>query len=462
MSQGQHPVVQGTNLDVAQSTPIPPAPASAPKASGGGRARMLAALFLAPALILLAVFLLYPIVYSVVRSLFSADGDSFVGLENYVTMFTDPNTFTALKNNVLWVAVAPTVVTLLGLMFAVLTERISWTTAFKTLVFMPMAISFLASGVIFRLVYEQDPDRGIANAIAVSVHDIFNPATGYPGARPREEGAFTNSGGTLTSQDAVRTGSAAPIGMLAVLPEDVPAEAQQATEPSTDVEQSSIAGTVWLDFSFGGGGEDNVIDRGEQGLPGIEIQAVDDGGEVVATTTTAADGSYTLSGLDPGSYQLRLPAANFNEPFNGVTWLGPNLVTPAIIAAYIWIYAGFAMVLLAAGMSAIPRDALEAARIDGATEWQVFRRVTMPLLAPVLMVVFVTLVINVLKVFDLVFVIAPGSVQNDANVLALQLWRVSFGGGQDYGLGSGIGVFLLLLVIPAMIFNIRRFRREQQ
>ena len=462
MSQGQHPVVQGTNLDVAHSTPIPPDTTPAVKESGGGRARVLGGLFLAPALILLAFFVLYPIVYSVIRSLFGADGDSFVGVDNYVTMFTDPNTFTALKNNVIWVAVAPTVATLLGLMFAVLTERISWATVFKTLVFMPMAISFLASGVIFRLVYEQEPDQGIANAVLVSVHDAFNPATGYPGARPREEGAFTSTGGTLTTRDAVRTGSAAPIALIAVAPEDVPADARPAAEPPAAVQQSAIAGTVWLDFSFGGGGEDNVIDPEEKGLPGIEVQAVDDGGEVVASATTAADGSYAFSGLDPGSYRIQLPSANFNEPFNGVTWLGPNLVTPAIIAAYIWIYAGFAMVLLAAGMSAIPRDALEAARIDGATEWQVFRKVTMPLLAPVLVVVFVTLVINVLKVFDLVFIIAPGSVQNDANVLALQMWKVSFGGGQDYGLGSSIGVFLLLLVIPAMIFNIRRFRREQQ
>ena len=462
MSQGQHPVVQGTNLDLAHSTPIPPDTTPPVKESGGGRARVLGGLFLAPALILLAFFVLYPIVYSVIRSLFGADGDSFVGVDNYVTMFTDPNTFTALKNNVIWVAVAPTVATLLGLMFAVLTERISWATVFKTLVFMPMAISFLASGVIFRLVYEQEPDQGIANAVLVSVHDAFNPATGYPGARPREEGAFTSTGGTLTTRDAVRTGSAAPIALIAVAPEDVPADARPAAEPPAAVQQSAIAGTVWLDFSFGGGGEDNVIDPEEKGLPGIEVQAVDDGGEVVASATTAADGSYAFSGLDPGSYRIQLPSANFNEPFNGVTWLGPNLVTPAIIAAYIWIYAGFAMVLLAAGMSAIPRDALEAARIDGATEWQVFRKVTMPLLAPVLVVVFVTLVINVLKVFDLVFIIAPGSVQNDANVLALQMWKVSFGGGQDYGLGSSIGVFLLLLVIPAMIFNIRRFRREQQ
>jgi alpha-glucoside transport system permease protein len=128
----------------------------------------------------------------------------------------------------------------------------------------------------------------------------------------------------------------------------------------------------------------------------------------------------------------------------------------------VWMWAGFALVLIAAGLAAISREALEAARVDGATEWQVFRRVTIPLLAPVLVVVLVTLTINVLKVFDLVFVLAPDSVQDDANVLALEMWRVSFGGGQDQGLGSALGVLLFGLVVPAMIFNIRRFRQEQR
>ena len=103
-------------------------------------------------------------------------------------------------------------------------------------------------------------------------------------------------------------------------------------------------------------------------------------------------------------------AATFAKPFGGVSWLGPKLITPAIIIAYIWVWAGFAMVVIAAGLAAIPRDVLEAARTDGASEWQVFRRVTVPLLAPVLSVVFITMLINVLKVFDIVLSVAPGSV----------------------------------------------------
>jgi alpha-glucoside transport system permease protein len=116
--------------------------------------------------------------------------------------------------------------------------------------------------------------------------------------------------------------------------------------------------------------------------------------------------------------------------------------------------------VIAAGLAAIPRDVLEAARTDGASEWQVFRRVTAPLLAPVLSVVFITMIINVLKIFDIILAVAPESVQPDANVIALAMWRTSFGGVNDFGLGSAIAVLLFILVIPVLLLNVRRFRRE--
>ena len=92
--------------------------------------------------------------------------------------------------------------------------------------------------------------------------------------------------------------------------------------------------------------------------------------------------------------------------------------------------------------------------------WQVFRRVTVPLLAPVLSVVFITMLINVLKVFDIIVSIAPGSTQSDASVIAVQMWRQSFGGVNDFGFGSAIAVLLFILVIPMLMLNVRRFRRE--
>jgi alpha-glucoside transport system permease protein len=202
-----------------------------------------------------------------------------------------------------------------------------------------------------------------------------------------------------------------------------------------------------------------MIDPTEKGLPGVQVEAVQ-GDAVVGSASTGPDGRFVIAGLAAGDYRLQLPPSNFREPFGGFSWLGPTLVTPAIIVAYVWIWAGFAMVVIVAGLAAIPRDVLEAARVEGANEWQVFRRVTVPLLAPVIAVVLVTLIINVLKIFDLVLVIAPGSSQQSANVIALQMWKTAFG-IRDFGVGSALGVFLFLLVIPAMAFNVRRFRAEQ-
>ncbi len=412
--------------------------------------------YLLPALFLLSVVVLYPILYTIVRSLFDRTGDSFVGLDNY-GVFTDPATLTSIRNNAIWVVVAPIVVTTLGLIFAVLTERIRWASVFKLLVFMPMAISFVAAGIIFRLVYQADPDQGVANALIVSVHDVFAESSAYPGAGPREEAELASADGGFETTATYGTGDTVALGLVGFAPADVAPEAVPASEPSGG---DTLQGVVWLDFAVGGGGEEGTIDNDELGLPGVAVQAVQDG-TVVATTETGADGAFAFEDLAEGDYTLALPRDNFREPFNGLDWLGPALITPAIIGAYVWIWAGFAMVLIAAGLAAIPRDALEAARVDGATETQVFRRVTMPLLAPVLIVVLVTLVINVLKVFDLVYIIAPGSVQDDASVLALQMYRVSFGGADDQGLGSALSVLLFLLVLPAMAFNIRRFRREQ-
>ena len=161
-----------------------------------------------------------------------------------------------------------------------------------------------------------------------------------------------------------------------------------------------------------------------------------------------------------GAFRVAIAAETFSAPFDGVPWLGPKLVTPAVMIAYIWVWAGFAMVVIAAGLAAIPRDVLEAARTDGATEWQVFRRVTVPLLAPTLSVVFITMMINVLKVFDIILSVAPASTQDDANVIALAMWRTSFGGVNNFGVGSAIAVFLFVLVVPVLILNVRRFKRE--
>lgn len=440
----------------AAGAPGAPAP---PRSRGSvtGTRRTVAALFLLPALVLLGALVVYPIGYSVVRSFYDQSGDGFAGIDNYRALFTDDGIRTALKNNVLWVVFAPTVATALGLIFAVLTERVRWGTAFKLVVFMPMAISMLAAGIIFRLVYDQDPDKGVANAVWVGVHDTFAQSSAFPKAHPgRRSPLEPAKGGGFLTAEPVRAGEPVFLPLVGVAPDQMPGGAEKAAP--AEPEPGRVTGTTWQDFTRGEGvGTLGAPDPSELGYAGMRIEAVKDG-KVVASATAADDGTFTLPAAADGA-RLRLPASNFAETYNGLDWLGPSLVTPAIIGSYIWMWAGFAMVLIAAGLASVPRELMEAARVDGANEWQVFRRVTVPLLAPVLAVVAVTLMINVLKVFDLVFIIAPGSSQDDANVLALELYRKGFSEDQP-GIASAIAVFLLLLVIPVMWFNVRRLRRE--
>ncbi|WP_431046005.1 ABC transporter permease subunit [Streptomyces sp. P1-3] len=444
-----------------------PPPAPDPRRRAARRRRLIAALFLLPALLLLGALVAYPILFSVGRSLFDASGENFVGTDNYAEIFHDPATLKAIRNSAVWVVFAPALLTGLGLILAVLTEKVRWKTAFKLLMFMPMAISFLAAGIIFRLAYEQDPDRGVLNAVAVGIHDSFEEPSAYPTAKARfgDKLLEKRDDGSYRTAHATRLtgpGQTVNLGLVGVPAKELPAEAKPAAKAATTpAAAGELRGTVYLDFTLGGGGKPGRVDPTERGMPKMAVEAVDAQGEVVGKATTGPDGGYRFAGLEPGAYTVQLPAKNFAPPYEGISWLGPALVTPAIIGAYMWIWTGFAMVLIGAGLSAMPRDVLEAARMDGANEWQIFRKITVPLLGPVLGVVFVTMVINVMKVFDLVYIIAPGPVQQDANVLAMQMWLVSFGGGNNQGLGSALGVLLLLLVVPAMALNIRRFRRSQ-
>ncbi|MBO4254338.1 ABC transporter permease subunit [Streptomyces griseorubiginosus] len=427
------------------------------------RARIVALLFVFPALLLLGALVVYPVLFSIGRSFFDASGTRFVGGDNYTEMFRDPATLKAIRNTAIWVVVAPALLTGLGLILAVLVEKVRWATAFKLLLFMPMAVSFLAAGIIFRLAYDEDPHKGVLNAAVVGVHDAFKGTSQYPTARARTGFGLAKEGdGSYRTDAGVQPGGSVSLGLVGVAPKDLPEGARPAYPAAQrKAAADEVRGVVYLDFTPGGGGVQGKVDRRESGLPEMRVEAVRDG-RTVADATTAADGSFRFTGLEPGSYTVKLPASNFAQPYQGVSWLGPALVTPAIIGAYVWIWTGFAMVLIGAGLSTLPRDALEAARMDGANEWQIFRRITVPLLAPVLTVVFVTLLINVMKVFDLVYIIAPGDVQEDATVLATQMWLVSFGGGNNQGLGSALGVLLLLLVVPAMVFNVRRFRGSQR
>lgn len=291
-----------------------------------GRKRLRSLLWISPAVLFLVVFLVYPVIETLRISFMNADSSAFIGLGNYIRVFTEENTQLALLNNLLWVFFFVGVTVALGLTVAVLTDRVRYEVAAKALIFIPMAISFVAAGVIWKFMYTFQPEGftqwGTLNAVLTSV------------------------GGS-------------PIG--------------------------------WL------------VDKG------------------------------------------RIPVYGIN-----------NI---AITAAGIWMWTGFAMVVLSAGLKGIPAEIIEAARVDGASEWQIFWRIIIPLLSTTIAVVATTLIINALKVFDLVFIMTSGNF--DTDVIANRMWKEMFI-FRNFGMASALAAVLLLTIIPVMLLTVRRFRRQEE
>jgi len=407
--------------------------------------------FLGPALLLLGVWMVYPAIATAIRSLFDDRGKKFVWFQNWDRMFSDETIHTAIKNNVIWILIAPMAVTALGLVLAVLTERISWASMFKVVLFMPLAISLFATGVIWRIVYQQDPDQGFLNAGLKSIHDVFVKPGVLPEAQP---------GQGLSPQFAltrpIEAGGVAKLAVTGIAPDQMPSNAKQAVSPKP--EQGKITGVVWRDFKPGGG-KPGVVEKQEQGIPGASVSLFKDG-KKIGTTSTGDDGTFTFDGVSGGGYTAQIAPATFRRPWGGVEWLGTKLVTPSIIIAFLWTAVGFAMVIIGAGLAAIPRDVLEAARTDGGSEFQIFRRVTIPLLMPVLTVVFVTQMIAVLKIFDIIYAIAPGSVRPKATTLAFEMYIRSFSGQNRFGFGAAIATFLMILFLPYLLYQVRSQRKN--
>jgi alpha-glucoside transport system permease protein len=315
--------------------------------TGRGRERFVPLLFLAPALIFLLVWLVYPTVRTIVRSFFGRDGGDFVGFDNYKSLFTTDTLTTAIKNNVLWVAIVPAFVTAIGLIFAVLTERIRWSTAFKTVVFMPMAISLFAAGVIWRVMDQTDPSLGTVNATLKVVDDAYSSSGALTTAQASSPALVGSPSKGFVLRAVVRPGGVALMGLTAIPPEEVPADAPDAVRPVPRA--GAIDGVVWRDFKPGGG-RPGVVEAGESGLGGVTVELLPAaGGGATASTETAADGSFSFGGVRPGSYRAAIAASTFAAPYEGVNWLGPKLITPAVMIAYVWVWAGFAMVIIAAG-----------------------------------------------------------------------------------------------------------------
>jgi alpha-glucoside transport system permease protein len=146
---------------------------------------------------------------------------------------------------------------------------------------------------------------------------------------------------------------------------------------------------------------------------------------------------------------------------NPISWVGrTDTVNYAIILAYVWASTGFAMVVLSAALKGISQEVIEAARTDGATEWDIFRRIQLPLLSLPIAVVTVWLIINVIKVFDIIYIMTRGGPGGASRVIAYSFYTETFENGKG-GYGAAIAVVMLILIIPVMALNIKRFRSER-
>jgi len=280
--------------------------------------------FLTPALVLVTLVLLVPIVQTFIWSFMDKRVEKYVGFANYVALFTDPNFWSVLVNNFLWVLVVPAITVAIGTAVATLTNQVGPTREkiFKTLIFMPMSISFVAAATIWSLTYAYvppgRPEVGVLNSIMIG------------------------------------------LGL----------EAQP-----------------WLTISDG------------------------------------------------------------------------RLNTFLLMAVLVWLQVGYSMVIISAAIKAVPEETLEAARLDAANAWQVFRHVILPQVWGSIMAVFVTVLILVMKIFDVVLAMTGGNF--DTSVLALEWFRVFFE-SREIGPASAIVVVLFVLIVPLMYVQIRTVKQQEE
>lgn len=276
-------------------------------------------LWLLPGILLLFVFLVYPTINTIALSFQDKFSKQFIGLDNYVYFFTSSDTLTALRNNIIWLVLLTLFATGFGMLVAILVDRVRFESVAKSTIFLPLAISFVGAGIIWKFVYDYQPPG--------------HPQTGLLNA------ALTSLGG----------------------------------QPATFLQDAPL-NTIWL----------------------------------------------------------------------------------IVVAAWVW--TGFCMVILSAALKGISSELLEAARVDGANEWQVFRGITFPLLLPTVAVVATTMVITALKAFDIVYVMTGGNF--DTDIIALRMYKELFNFNQP-GRASAVAVVLLALIVPVMFLNIRRFREQE-
>ncbi|MCG3267616.1 carbohydrate ABC transporter permease [Yoonia sp. I 8.24] len=354
-------------------------------------------LFLFPAIFALGLYLAYPVFATLWYSLTDREqGGAFVGLANYQQMFADPKFWEALKNNMLWLVVVPAASTAFGMLAAQLTDRIKWGAIAKSLIFMPMAISFVGASVIFKLIYDTRPvgqsQIGVLNAVWLQ---------------------FDGGVGSFLILRLVP-------GLLMIC------AAAAALFVAWNLVQTARS-------SKGGG-----LAKGLRALGAMTLTAI------ALTALSFAFGAFTK-------------AYNFGVP---QTWLTiPGWNSFFLMIVLIWIQTGFAMVILSAALRGIPEETIEAAIVDGANPFQVFFKIKMPQISGTIVVVWTTITLVVLKVFDIVFAMTNG--QWETQVLANYMYDKLFR-ANDWGLGSASAMIIMLLVSPILIWNVYNARKEMR
>ncbi len=379
-------------------------PASGPNAGRNiNRANMVRPwLFLFPALFALGLYLLYPVVATLWLSLTDRSaGGAFVGLANYQRMANEPKFWEAISNNLLWLIVVPAASTAFGLIAAQLTDRISWGSIAKSLIFMPMAISFVGASVIFKLVYDTrtaDQDQiGILNALWLSLDG------GWP---------------------SIVVLRIAPALILLAFAAFVLYGIYQALRP-----------LLW-----------GVGHHGGSSRWGLVVRAI-----------------ITLAGLWLcfKAFQSFYHVFTFDFPYGEPqTWLTiPFWNNFFLMVVLIWIQTGFAMVILSAALRGIPEETIEAAIIDGANDFEIFFKIKVPQIMGTVVVVWTTITLVVLKVFDIVFAMTNG--QWETQVLANYMYDKLFR-ANDWGVGSASAMVIMVLVLPILIWNVYNARKEMR
>ncbi len=355
--------------------------------------------FLFPAMFALGLYLAYPVFETLRLSLTDRDqGGAFVGLANYQQMVSEPKFWEAMRNNMLWLIVVPAASTAFGLMAAQLTDRIKWGNLAKSLIFMPMAISFVGASVIFKLIYDARPadqaQIGVINAVWLQL-----------------DGGF----GSLILLKIL------PVLILVAFAAIVAYVAWIFVQPLWQRGQDH---SVWL-------------------LP--------------LRLLVGAGGAW-LIWLSLGSV---LDVLTFTPPYGEPQqWLTlPFWNNFFLMAVLIWIQTGFAMVILSAALRGIPEETVEAAIVDGANPFQVFFKIKVPQIMPTIVVVWTTITLVVLKIFDIVFAMTNGQwvTQVLANYMFDKLFRAN-----DWGVGSASAIVIMLLVSPILVWNVYNARKEMR